>query len=150
MTTKHIARWIREEHAKVNELASRLRDHLVTLPSASRAPWIAELRERFEHLRAHLIKHMALEEQDGYMVPVMETRPTLSDQVDRLKHEHTELTRLLDLIHQTIGDLKPDDRLCLRDCCRRIDDFLSYLERHEQNENILVISVFTDDIGTEG
>jgi hypothetical protein len=43
--------------------------------------------------------------------------------------------------------LKPEDSLLIRDCCHRIQNFLQYVEHHESDENFLVISAFTDDIG---
>ena len=148
MKPNELGRWIRTEHEKVNDLTARLRDQIAGVPRSSEQAWIDELRDRFEHLRAHLVKHMALKEYDGYMDAVLELRPTLSNEVDRLRNEHVELRRLQDTIHSSLAVLQPAERLMARDACRRIEDFLYYVEGHARHENMLVLAVFTDDIGT--
>lgn len=150
MKMQELARWIREEHEKCRDLASRMQELVVVVPRSNQEKWITTVRDFFEHFRAHCIKHMALEGQDGYMLPVVERRPALSQEVDQLAHEHTEITKIMDGIHEAIHGLKGDDALLIRDCCRRIQDCLSYVEHHEHTENLLVMSAFTDDIGTKG
>jgi hemerythrin-like domain-containing protein len=147
MKPQELARWIRDEHEVVRGLSERMQEKVAIAPQAHHQKWIQDLRESFDHLRAHLIKHFALEEQDGYMVSVVHRRPSLAREVDRLAHEHVEITRLMDDIHRAAHVLESDDQLLIRDCCRRIQNFLQYLDRHESDENFLVISAFTEDIG---
>ncbi|HVP11758.1 MAG TPA: hemerythrin domain-containing protein [Phycisphaerae bacterium] len=147
MKPQELARWIRDEHEVVRGLSERLQEKVAIVPQANQQRWIQDLREAFDHLRAHLIKHFALEEQDGYMVSVVHRRPSLAREVDRLAHEHGEIVRLLEGIHRAAHELMPDDRLLIRDCCRRIQNFLQYWERHESDENFLVMTAFTEDIG---
>lgn len=147
MKAEDLAGWIIQEHHKVSELAARLEDFVDCVPKANQAKWIQGVREAFEHFRAHLTKHMALEEQDGYMVPVVERRPALSTDVERLAHEHQEFARLMQVIQQGLGELEPTDQLLIRDCCHRIQDFLAYVEHHKNEENLMVLTVFNIDIG---
>ena len=147
MKPQELARWIRDEHEVVRGLSERLQEKVAIAPQANQQKWIQELREAFDHLRAHLIKHFALEEHDGYMVSVVHRRPSLACEVDRLAHEHGEFTRLLDGIHRSIHELKPEDQLVIRDCCRRVQNLLQYWERHESDENFLVMTAFGEDIG---
>ena len=149
MTPHDIAKQCRDEHLKVDFLTTRLRDWAAVVPRTNLGAWIRETQDRFEHLRAHMIKHMALEENEGYMASVIERRPTLTPEVDRLRHEHTEFLRIMDGIHRAVSELTPEDRLLIRDCCRRIDNLVHYIEHHEDDENLLVTFVFTHDIGTE-
>ncbi len=149
MKMQELARWIRDEHERVQELASRMQELVAVVPRSNQEKWIITVTDFFDHLRAHCIKHMALEGQGGYMLPVVERRPALSKEVDQLAHEHTEITRIMDGIHDALHELKPDDALLIRDCCRRVQDCLSYIEHHENTENLLVMSAFTDDIGTK-
>ncbi len=146
----NIAQWIREEHAKVEELMQRLRERSQPAPRIVKDEWIRELRDRFEHLRAHLHKHMAFEEADGYLLQVLDLRPTLSDQVERLRREHRQLLRILDSIHALLEGLQRDDQLIIRDVCARIRDLLEYLEQHENQENMIVTHAFTQDLGDTG
>ncbi len=147
MKPEELARWISEEHRKVRELAARLQECVACVPRARHEEWLCDVREAFEHLRAHLTKHMSLEENEGYMVPVVERRPALSREVDRLAHEHGEFIRLMDVIHHLLVELQPEDELLIRDCCHRVRDLLSYVEHHKNEENLLVLSVFNIDIG---
>lgn len=149
MNAKDLAQWMHEEHDKVHELAARLLETTVTIPRIKRDEWLTRLRERFEHLRAHLHQHMALEERDGYLPSVSLKRPTLSGEVDRLKHEHEELIRVMDGIRNDLNALTEDDQLLIRDCCRRIENLIGFIEKHEQDENLIVLSVFNDDMGTK-
>jgi iron-sulfur cluster repair protein YtfE (RIC family) len=147
MKPQELARWIRDEHEVVRGLSERLQEKVAIIPQANRQKWIQELREAFDHLRAHLIKHFALEEQDGYMVPVVHRRPSLAREVERLAHEHGEVTRLLEGIHRAVHELMPENQLLIRDCARRLQNLLQYWERHESDENLLVITAFSEDIG---
>lgn len=142
-----LARWMRKEHATVDELASALSQRVASVPRSNEQRWIDDARDAFEHFRAHMTKHIALEEQDGYMSAVTEYRPRLSDEIDRLKHEHHEILRLLDAIHELMAEIQPVDSLIIRDTCHRIQDVLRYVYHHNQSENLLVLSAFHDDIG---
>lgn len=148
MTTNKVALWMREEHAKVQALADKIREKTAVVPRANLDGWITEVRDRFEHLRAHSIKHMALEEHEGYLTSVVEQRPALAPEVERLKREHQELTKLMNRIHLCLAELTGTDRLLIRDCCARIGSLLSYIEHHEDDENLLVTYAYTQDIGT--
>ena len=148
MDASKIAQWMREEHDKVEDLSNRLKERVAVVPRANLGNWINEVRDRFEHFRAHLIKHMALEESEGYLIAVTERRPTLSREVERLEHEHRELEKIMEGIHHAFSELAADDRLLVRDCCARIDKLLAYIERHEDDENLLVTQAFARDIGT--
>lgn len=149
MTTQKIADWVRREHEKVREVATRLQEKVAIVPRTNHAKWIQEAREAFDHLRAHMIKHMALEEQDGYMATVVELRPALSREVDRLSHEHAELMQIMDSIHEDLHELRGEDHLLILDSCRRIQNLLHYLEHHEKDENLLLLSTFSNDVGTK-
>ena len=147
MDSHDFAKWMREEHHKVDALSRALKEKVSLIPRTGHKVWLEELRSRFEHLRAHMHKHMALEERDGYLPMVTERRPTLSREVDRLKHEHSELSRIMDRIRDELHDLTPDDPLLIEDCCARIDRLLGFVRNHEEHENLLVLSVFDDDLG---
>lgn len=149
MTTHDLADWMRREHEKVQDLSNTLRQKVAYVPRANLRGWIAEVQDRFDHFRAHVTKHMALEEQDGYLVTVTERRPALAPEVERLWHEHAEMSRIMDAIHRAVHELTPEDRLLVRDCCARIGHLLSYVEHHEDLENNLVSIAFTQDIGTK-
>ena len=148
MDAAKIAQWMREEHEKVENLIDRLKEQVAVVPRANLGKWIEEVGDRFEHFRAHMVKHMALEEREGYLTAVTERRPTLSREVERLQHEHEELQKIMESVYQAVGQLAAEDRLLVRDCCARIENLLGYVERHEDDENLLVTQAFARDIGT--
>jgi iron-sulfur cluster repair protein YtfE (RIC family) len=147
MDQQEFAKWMQEEYERVRDLTRLLREKLAAVPGIHLEEWLAGLRDRFEHLRAHLQKHIALEEQDGYLTNVLERRPTLAKRVDLLKHDHTELMQIINDIHHILEGVTPADRLLIQDCSRRIQYVLTEMERHTSDENQLVLSVFTRDIG---
>ena len=147
MKTDDLARWMREEHLRVRELTDLLRSEITSQPRTQVDDWLARFRDRFEHLRAHLQKHFALEEQGGYLPTVLERRPTLSESVERLRHEHNELSRMMDGIHLALGAVAPEDQTLIRDCCRRVENLLVEVCRHEADENLILMTVVTRDIG---
>lgn len=149
MKTAGLTDWIREEHHKVDELAHALRDRAGIVPRTGLAEWIVDVRDQFDHFRAHLMRHMALEEHEGYMSSVTARRPALSEVVERLRHEHHELSRLMEGIGTTLTTLEASDPLLVQDASRRIMDLIHVVERHEADENLMMLSAFTADIGTK-
>ncbi|HOO17242.1 MAG TPA: hemerythrin domain-containing protein [Phycisphaerae bacterium] len=143
-----LASWMRNESARIRDLASELREHVTTIPPRSREPWLKELALRFDHLKAHLYRMMAIEEEDGYLTPVIEHRPGLTGAVEALRHEHDELRWLTENLAETVRNLKPEDNLILRDTCTRIQVYLGHVQRHEEHENHIVLYTLTEDIGT--
>ncbi|MFQ5807848.1 MAG: hemerythrin domain-containing protein [Phycisphaerae bacterium] len=148
MQTDDLSTWMLDEHAKIHELSDALREKVVAPPRGDRAQWVADLRSSFDDFSEHLQQHLTMEEKGGYLSQVVELRPTLSEAVDIIKHEHEELSQILSDLRAALGELAPTDVLLLRDCCKRVQHFLSWLERHEEHENHLVLYAFTQDIGT--
>lgn len=150
MPSEDLSNWMLEENAKVHEMGSDLRAKVTQRPRGERAAWIADLRARFDDYAAHLRRHRAMEEEGGYLSQVTTLRPTLAPAIEVIRHEHAELTTILDDVQVAIHELTPTDNLLLRDCCRRIEHFLAWIERHEEHENHIVMYAFTQDIGSPG
>lgn len=92
---------------------------------------------------------MALEENDGYLRLVVDRRPALTREVERLYHEHDELVRLMGAIHREVTAIQPEDSLLVREFCRRIDTLLEFVERHEADEELLMLDGVVRDLGTK-
>ncbi len=149
MTSFDLSEWMKEEYEKVHKLVDALREKIGTEPRFNQEKWIDEVRLRFEHLRAHFIKHIALEEQEGYLKSVLEQKPSLSEQAAKLHTEHQQLVKLMNGIHATLMEMGPSDHLIISDCRQRIEGLLLTLRQHEDRENMLVTYAFTQDIGTK-
>ena len=149
MDREKLAQWMKGEHNRVQELAHYLREHIVTVPTGDRAAWLKELGERFDHFAAHKRRVMSMKQEGGYLLPVVEERPSLSQQVELLRHELNELRQLMDDLGQTVHSLRPEDNLLIRDCCTRLQVFLGHVQRHEEHENHIVLYALTQDIGVK-
>ena len=149
MTRQRADRLLVEEHETLNRLMDELRGEIAVVPRSGLAPWIDRLKARFTHFEAHLIKHMALEEQGGYLAPVLGERPTLNKEVARLKHQHGEFVRLLQLLRQQVQQLDPADSILPRDWCHHVTRVLAYVEQHEHEEDLVLIDGVSRDIGVK-
>jgi hemerythrin-like domain-containing protein len=149
MPTQDIVRWLRHEHDDAHELASRLRERIASPPRGGKERWIVELRDRFDGYGAQIRQRMAEEEKRGYLTPLLQIRPSLSGAVDVLRHEHDELARLIELVGRSVHQLVPKHNLLLRDCCKRMEDLLCWVERHEEHENHMVLYALVEDGGRE-
>ncbi|MEE9295248.1 MAG: hemerythrin domain-containing protein [Phycisphaerae bacterium] len=141
------AAWMRDEHRVTRELIGEVTRVVGRASSANMPEWLDELRYYFSRLRAHLKKHMKAEEAGGYLEPVLELRPTLSPEVDRLKGEHIELALSLDQICDELERLEPDDKPSITDTCHRIQHLISAVRHHENREELLVTYAFNQDLG---
>lgn len=138
------------EHAVLRRLMTELRGICSESPKSTVAEWVDRLRDRFEHFESHYIRHMALEEQGGYLRPVRdEARPTLTKEVTRLQAEHAQFIIMMASIRAQLLKLAPSDSLLIRDLCARIVQLLSYIEQHEQEEDLLLIDGVNRDIGVK-
>lgn len=147
MIQQETARVIKKEHDIVERLIDELRQETAVVPRVNLKPWVETVFPKFEHFRAHMTKHMALEEVDGYMANVALQLPALVKELDRLGHEHEELMKIMDGIYQTLGDLQDHDHLLARDCCHRIGQLLSYVEHHENEETRLMTFAYSQEFG---
>lgn len=149
MNNVELARWMRDEHEKVGELSAILREKVATVPRVYQQKWLEEIRRSFSQLCAHHLKHMELEEQDGYLAVVVQKRPMLSGKVDLLAHEHHEIRTIMERIQEDLERIRAEDHLLMCNASERILSILACVEHHENEENLLVLSAFTDDIGTK-
>lgn len=147
METNDMTSWMLGEHGKIRELNDELRAAVTTPPRGNREEWLAGVVKRIDEYVSRMREHMLKEEEGGYLTHVIELRPTLADSVDVLKYEHDELNALMDDVQAAVKELSPTDNLLLRDCCRRIEHLMTWMDRHEEHENHIMIYAFTQDIG---
>jgi hemerythrin-like domain-containing protein len=148
MQNNDVSPWMLEEHAKIHDLGEQLQAKVAAPPREGRARWLEELRGCYHEFAERLRRHMKAEEEGGYLTHVREMRPTLSEAVDIIHHEHEELRRIVADVQSAVDELKPTDVLLTRDCCKRIEHLLLWVERHDEHENHIVMYAFTQDIGT--
>ena len=60
MNAHEIARRIRTEHIRVQDLADSIRETTAVLPRTDHAAWIAEVRDRFDHFTRSPLERMGV------------------------------------------------------------------------------------------
>jgi hemerythrin-like domain-containing protein len=147
MSPEALAKWMQSEHQALQELNKLIRQHIADMPEINRADWLRGLTVAYERLRAHLQRHFAAKQEDGYLRAVVEMRPTLSTQVERMRREHDEILRMAEWILRDLSEVMPDNRLLIADIGVRIQRFMAVMAEHEQREVMITMYVFSQDIG---
>jgi hemerythrin-like domain-containing protein len=101
-------------------------------------------------LRDHLAMHFALEEAFGYFERPARVAPELSQAATRLREEHKSLYAI---VRDLADDVDAEDRngTLARHAPRLAERFHAYydlLQRHETEENELILNVYDRDSGT--
>jgi hemerythrin-like domain-containing protein len=93
---------------------------------------------------------MTLEEVDGYMDIVLETKPFLSKSVNCLKQDHEEFRHNTRQIVHRLGTVPPGDYSTFAEICNDLAVLLDRLERHCKKEVKLFQEAFEQEEGGEG
>lgn len=96
----------------------------------------------FSQLRVDLVLHFALEEADSYFGVVLRERPSLSQALTRLRHEHAAMLEQLETLKSLVGDPRRWPEL-VRPTAELVDAF----RRHEHEEGELLQEFFLRDDG---
>jgi hemerythrin-like domain-containing protein len=138
-----------EEHRAITQLIQQLLEAIDNKPVGDRTAWQANLQKQAGELYGHLKEHFALEEDGGFMTPVLEVRPTKAPIVETLKAEHRLLLEELDKLAQTMCKTAPSDCDACEKLCESFKQLVKSLKKHEQTEDRLLQSAFAEDIGTK-
>jgi hypothetical protein len=101
-------------------------------------------------LQRHLARLMNLEEVDGYMDIVLESKPSLSKSVRALKHEHEDFREGTQRIVHRLDLVARGDHGTFTDVCDELADFLDRLDEHAMNEAKLFQEALEQEEGGEG
>ncbi len=111
---------------------------------------LTTLRFITQSLQRHLDHLLGLEEFDGYMDYVVETRPQLSKTVDSLRQEHDAFrNRVRRLVHR-LETVSPTDSLGFARICEDLEEFLEKLKDHGKRESEVMQEAFKQVEGGEG
>lgn len=101
--TSQPARWARqlaEEHAHLGRLFANVRGVLSHPALGELEPKLLPL---MEEMADGVRRHMEYEEQDGYLAPVEQRRPSLAGVIEELRGEHATLQSML---AQIVSDVR--------------------------------------------
>jgi len=111
---------------------------------------LASVRFVMQALQRHLERQLALEEFDGYMEAVIESNPSLSGQIEKLKHEHDEFREATHRICSRLDSLTPGDAAAFEATCGEIRQLLARLAEHSRKEiNLLQESFLQEEVGLD-
>lgn len=111
---------------------------------------LATLRFIARSFRRHLERLIGLEEVDGYMEIILETKPFLSGQVDALKQDHEAFRRDAARVVHRLGRVAETDPGQLNRICADLTAFLDRLEMHNRREARVFQMTFKQEEGGEG
>lgn len=144
---RDFAKLMQEQHVVLLELTRVLKEHIVKQPGIPCEDWLHGLRVGFERLRKHLEQSYNAKRDGGYLEHVLELRPNLSGQVDRIRHEHDEILKMSSWIINELAETTCTDRVLIADAAARIQRFMAIATQHNQRESMLTMLVFNQDLG---
>ena len=133
---------MQREHEELRALLGNL--HKVLAERLDKVQRVAEL---LASLVDHVETHFEEEEVAGFFDQIVDRAPRLSDNIERLRHEHQQLLGAVRQLNQVAsqGNGSADWWQQLE---QAFHQFSTELMHHESAENDLLQQAFTDDIGT--
>jgi hemerythrin-like domain-containing protein len=149
MDHKAISQQMMIEYELLAHLESALRNILQWTSHRHDLPRkLSSLRFMTQAFQRHLERLMTLEEHDGYMEVVTESRPTLSPKVEALRAEHDVFRTELRRVSARLERLTPDDPLPIGKLSDELGSLLTRVEEHGRKEiDLLQMSLVQEDGG---
>ena len=143
------AAWM--EHQILDHIKQAMR---VTLdwkvPSVGMRQKLSSMQFTLKSFQRHLERLMSMEEQDGYMLLVAETKPNLSVRVERLAADHQNFRSSIEHLLPEIEALSEYNSEGFEGICQQIYDLLNRVDQHDHEEIELLNDAFLCDEGGEG
>ena len=147
--TQANAAWM--EHKILDHVKDALRVTLDwNVPSVGLPRKLSSVQFTLKSFQRHLERLMDLEEQDGYMMVVAETKPNMSLRVERLEHEHDAFRRAIRTLLPEVEALSEYQSDEFAAVCSDIRDLLERIDRHDAEEIDLLQETLLCDEGGEG
>jgi len=139
------------EHQILDHVKQALR---VTLgwqvPTVGLSRKLSSVQFTLRSFQRHLERLMDIEEQDGYMVLVAETKPHLSLRIEHLEHEHEKFREQIRHLLPEVESLNEYESDAFECKCDEIYALLENIDRHDSEEIELLQETLLYDEGGEG
>lgn len=143
------ASWM--EHQILDHVKKALR---VTIewdaPVVSTRRKLSSVKFTLKSFQRHLERLMSIEEEDGYMSVVAESKPNMQYRIDRLAHDHDRFRRRVREIIPELESLTDWQQLEFDVMCEEIRSLLEEVDRHDEEEVNLLQDTLLSDEGGEG
>lgn len=147
--TEGNAAWM--EHQILDHVKQALR---VTLdwrvPAVGLPRKLSSVRFTLKSFLRHLQRLMDMEEQDGYMVVVAESKPNMQYRIERLEQDHARFRAVIEELLPEVEELTDFQGEQLEMACEKIAYFLANVDRHDSEEIELLQETLLCDEGGEG
>ncbi len=112
--------------------------------------WKLEFIWQLRDFKIRLLKHFDLEEEGGFMEDIVKVAPHLSRKVSGLKVEHDQILMSLDEILFKLKRMKKKNDTELEQVQFELNDVITSLRDHENEENILMQQAYYREFGSPG
>ncbi len=147
--TQANAAWM--EHQILEHVKQALR---VTLgwrvPAEGVSRKLSSVQFTLKSFQRHLERLMEIEEQDGYMEFVSETKPNLQFRVDQLERDHARFRRSVDRLIPKLESINEYQGEQFETVCDEISSLLERVDCHDAAEIELLQETLLFDEGGEG
>lgn len=110
----------------------------------------SSLRFVCESFDRHLKRMFKLEQAEGYMTVVLDSRPELSDEVRTLRGEHVQFRKQVRDILSRLAVVETTDHDTFSRICDELAALLDRLDKHHHKETVLLQEALLRDEGGEG
>jgi len=139
------------EHRVLGHVKQALR---VTLhwkaPSVSMPRKLSSLKFTIKSFQRHLERVMTIEEEGGYLSEVVERKPFLQEQIDRLAGDHLRIRRRVRELVPELASINEWDDDRFQEVCDDIGRLLDEVDAHDAEEIELLQETLLMDEGGEG
>ncbi len=139
------------EHQILDHVKQALR---VTLdwqvPAVGLSRKLSSVQFTLKSFQRHLERLMEIEEEDGYMVLVAETKPHLSCRIERLENDHEKFREEIKHLLPEVEALSEYEGEAFESKCEEIYALLKNIDRHDIEEIELLQETLLFDEGGEG
>jgi len=111
---------------------------------------LSSVQFTLKSFQRHLERLMNIEEEDGYMVLVAETKPNMVVQIERLEHDHSEFRDTIESLLPEVDSLSECRTEEFDEVCQQIACLLNRVDQHDAAEVELLQDALLCDEGGEG
>lgn len=119
-------------------------------PVVSMPRKLSSLQFTIKSFQRHLDRVISIEEEDGYMQEVLDSRPHFQKRIEQLQADHDRFRDRLRKLIPELNDIREWDEPRFEEVCRDLRQLIDDVDRHDLGEvELLQESLLMDD-GGEG
>jgi hypothetical protein len=146
-----IAIQVEKEHECIQRDMRLMKQELLKdVPREDFTDWRLEFMWRLRDFRLHVLKHIDLEEEGGFMHEILEEAPEVGNAVNKLELEHDQIVRAMDEILDRLRLMDCKNEAKLAEVRSRVMKLITTIHDHEDAENELIQKAYYQVYGYPG